>query len=144
MTASQRAAVALESLPHFEEEAEKRRRILISESRTSETVELIPPSDGIKSRDQAGEALIEIRDSRLYRIEAGTFEEYCQSKFKMTDRHARRLMQGAGIAKKIGPVGPVTEYAIREIAKVAPEKRQEVFQKATESASGHVPTARKK
>ena len=36
-------------------------------------------------------------------------------------------MQGAGIAKEIGPVGPVTEYAIREIAKVSPEKRQGVF-----------------
>jgi hypothetical protein len=36
----------------------------------------------------------------------------------------------------------ISERAVREIAKVAPEKRQEVFQKATEAASGHVPIAR--
>jgi hypothetical protein len=54
LTASQRAAVATESLPHFEAEAEKRRREKISDSRTSETVELVPPSQEVKSRDQAG------------------------------------------------------------------------------------------
>lgn len=39
-------------------------------------------------------------------------------------------------------MGVIPERAVREIAKVAPEKRQEVFTRATEKASGHIPTAR--
>jgi ParB-like chromosome segregation protein Spo0J len=55
LTASQRAAVALESLPHFEEEAKKRYDANVGRP-SKESVELVPPiSDGHKSRDQAGE-----------------------------------------------------------------------------------------
>ena len=97
---------------------------------------------GLQSWIEVGEALIEIRDSRLYRIEARTFEEYCQSRFKMGKAHAHRLMTAAPIAKDLSPIGDIPESVVREIAKVAPEKRQEVFQKATESADGHVPSAR--
>jgi hypothetical protein len=97
---------------------------------------------GMQSWIEVGEALIEIRDSRLYRIEAKTFEEYCQSRFKMSRQHANRLISSAPIARSLETTVSISEKAVREIAKVAPEKRQEVFQKATESASGHVPTAR--
>ena len=97
---------------------------------------------GLQSWIEVGEALIEIRDSRLYRIEAGTFEEYCQSRFKMGKAHAHRLMTAAPIAKDLSPIGDIKESVIREIAKVAPERRAEVFAAATESAAGHVPTAR--
>jgi len=52
LTASQKAAIATESLPYFEEEAKKRQ---IRKSDNS-VVELVPQqNDGIKSRDQAGE-----------------------------------------------------------------------------------------
>ena len=91
---------------------------------------------------EVGEALIEIRDSRLYRVEAKTFGEYIQKKFKMSHQHANRLMTGAPIAREIEPMGVIPERAVREIAKVEPSKRQEVFEKATSTASGHVPTAR--
>ena len=97
---------------------------------------------GLQSWIEVGEALIEIRDSRLYKIEAKTFEEYCQTRFKMDRTYAHRLMNGAPIAKDLLPKGNISERAVREIAKVAPERRQEIFDKATESASGHVPTAR--
>lgn len=99
-------------------------------------------STGLQGWIEVGEALIEIRDSRLYRIEAGTFEEYCQSKFKMEKRHAYQLMQGAPIAREVCATAHISNKATLELAKVAPEKRQEVFEKATEAASGHVPTAR--
>lgn len=62
----------------------------------------------------------------------------------MGKAHAHRLMTAAPIAKDLSPMGDIPERAIREIAKVAPDKRKAVFQKAKESASGHIPTARKK
>ena len=97
---------------------------------------------GLQSWIEVGEALIEIRDSRLYRIEAGTFEEYCQSKFKIQKSYVYQLMTGSKVARDLSATADVSQKAIREIAKVAPEKRQEVFEKATATASGHVPTAR--
>jgi hypothetical protein len=70
-------------------------------------VELVPPpSEGIKSRDQAG-ALVGVNGR--YVSEAGTFEEYCQSKFKMDRIHAHRLMVAAPIAKELLPTGNITE-----------------------------------
>lgn len=97
---------------------------------------------GLQSWIEVGEALIEIRDSRLYRVEASTFEEYCQIKFKMSDRHARSLMSGAPVARKIGSVLPLSQRAAVELVKVSEEKRQEIFEKAAETAKGSVPTAR--
>ena len=114
-------------------------------------MELIPQAnDGHKSRDQAGEALIEIRDSRLYRIEAKTFEEYCQSKFKIERARAYQLMGGAAVVGDLstkvdkrsewwGKQRAITETAARELTKVAPERRAEVFAAATVSALGHRP-----
>jgi len=97
---------------------------------------------GLQSWIEVGEALIEIRDSRLYRVEHDTFEEYCQQRVKMERRHAYRLMEAAPIAREVSPVGHISERAIREIAKVEPARRAEVFQAATEASNGHVPTAR--
>ena len=97
---------------------------------------------GLQSWIEVGEALIEIRDSRLYKIEAATFEEYCQNKFKMGRKYADRLISAAPIARELTPTGVISERAIREIAKVEPERRQEIFDKATDASQGHVPTAR--
>jgi len=53
----------------------------------------------------------------------------------MERRHAYRLMQSAPIAREVSPMGHISERAVREIAKVAPEKRQEVFEKAAETGA---------
>jgi hypothetical protein len=97
---------------------------------------------GLQSWIDVGEALIEIRDSRLYRIEAKTFEEYCQIKFKMSRRHANNLIAAAPVVKTLGSTLPISQRAAGELVKVEPDKRQEVFAKATEDAGGHTPTAR--
>jgi hypothetical protein len=61
----------------------------------------------------------------------------------MEKRHAYQLMQGAPIAREVCATAHISNKATLELAKVAPEKRQEVFEKATASASGHVPTRKK-
>jgi hypothetical protein len=101
---------------------------------------------GLQSWIEVGEALIEIRDSRLYRIEAKTFEEYCRNKFRLEKSRVHQLMSGSKIVASLDLENStkveVTERAVREIAKLAPERRAEVFAAATGSAAGHVPTAR--
>ena len=97
---------------------------------------------GQKAFIEVGTALAEIRDARLYKADYKTFENYCVSKWGFKRAHAYRLIAAAGIAKDLSPIGNIPESVVREIAKVEPSKRQEVYDKATETASGHVPTAR--
>ena len=51
---------------------------------------------GLKTFVQVGEALLEIRESRLYRKQYKSFEEYCQKRWNFTSRQANRLI-GAGV-----------------------------------------------
>jgi hypothetical protein len=102
---------------------------------------------GLDTFVEVGEALLEIRDSRLYRIEHGTFEEYCKGKWGMSIRHADRLMIGAKAVdaiKQSGPIGlvPQAESQARPLTKLRPEDQPKAWQKAVEIAGGEQPTAK--
>lgn len=60
---------------------------------------------GLNGFLEVGEALIEIRESRLYRGTHGTFEAYCDARWGFTDRRARQLMAAA----EIGTIVPVSK-----------------------------------
>jgi len=83
-------------------------------------------------------ALAEIRDSRLYRADHATFEDYCQKKWGWRRDYCDKLIQGAAVVKALPErvhtiVG--TETQARELAKVEPERRVAVLEKAAESDS---------
>lgn len=68
---------------------------------------------GLQTFAEVGAALAEIRDSRLYRDDWSTFENYCQGAWGFTDRRARHLMDAAAV----GTVVPVeNERQARELA----------------------------
>ena len=50
---------------------------------------------GLKTFYEVGEALLMIRDNRLYRVTYATFEEYCQERWQMTRQHVNRLIGAA-------------------------------------------------
>jgi hypothetical protein len=79
---------------------------------------------------EVGNALREIRDSRLYRATHGTFEAYCRERWGISRPHAYRLISSAEVAKSLSPVGDITERALRPLAKLHPQKRQAAFSKA--------------
>jgi len=54
---------------------------------------------GMASFIEVGNALLRIRHERLYRVEFGTFQEYCEARWQMTDRHARRMIEAAEAAQ---------------------------------------------
>lgn len=94
-----------------------------------------------------GEALAEIRDSRLYRVEFNTFEAYVHGKWNMSIRHADRLMVGAKAVanvKQTGPIGPVpkTESQARPLTRLPAEQQPGAWAKAVEIAGGDQPTAK--
>lgn len=108
------------------------------ESRSlSEYEEII--RNGKESFIKVGQALLNVRDGRLFRDSYVTFEDYCQKKWGFNRTRGQQLIQAAiTIAETDGGEAITNERQAREIAKVPKEKRGEVLSRA--GASG-VPTA---
>lgn len=87
-----------------------------------------------------GHALLEIRESRLYREQSDTFESYCQIKWGFTRHNANRLIQAAEIVSEFGDHGhqnepaPTNERQARALAAAPPEDRKSVWKEAVASA----------
>lgn len=81
-----------------------------------------------------GEALIEIRDKKLYRAESKSFEEFCAKNLHMGRAHAYRLIEYHEM--KMSPIGDkiANEGQAREVARVKPEKRARVVREAAARA----------
>jgi hypothetical protein len=96
---------------------------------------------------EAGKALAELRDRRLYRSTHKTFEEYCRDRFSYTYRHVNYLIAGCLIVDNI-KVGtnssqnesqdemgtnsshflPTSEVQVRPLAKLEPQQQPEAWQ----------------
>ena len=74
-------------------------------------------SSGIRSFTAVGEALLEIRDKRLYRPLL-TFDEYCQLRWQMSKSHANRNIDASRVAKILEPndISVLTESHARPLA----------------------------
>lgn len=101
---------------------------------------------GLKTFVDVGNALLAIRDKRLYRQDFGTFEEYCNDRWGFTDRRARMLMSAAEAVSNIQigtivPILPATESQARPLTKLEPELQATVWQKAVETAPNGKVTA---
>lgn len=100
---------------------------------------------GLQTFVEVGEALLEIRDSRLYKIEHSTFEEYCREKWSMSDRQARHLISASSVTtnlSKTGTIVPKVESQARPLAKLPPEQQAPAWETAVEKADGKQPTAK--
>lgn len=56
---------------------------------------------GLATFREVGEALLEIRDQRLYRLVAVTFEAYCRDRWGMERNRAYQLMGAAEVTKAL-------------------------------------------
>ncbi len=64
-----------------------------------------------------GDALHEIRETRLYRDSHSTFEDYCQERWQMDRRHANRHIDAAMIVGSIDPdLAPTSVGVARALA----------------------------
>jgi len=62
---------------------------------------------GLATFVEVGQALMKIRDARLYRETHETFESYCRERWGWSRRHANRTIQAAEVAGVLGPMGPI-------------------------------------
>lgn len=102
---------------------------------------------GLNTFVEVGEALLEIRDSKLYRIEHKTFEAYCRDKWQMSKQRANQLVAASCVVDAItkmttNVVIPKTEAQVRPLGKLEPEDQPKAWAKAVELAGGEQPTAK--
>ncbi|RCJ40945.1 hypothetical protein A6770_36885 [Nostoc minutum NIES-26] len=113
---------------------------------------------------EAGCALRELRDRRLYRSTHKTFEEYCKDRFGFERRHPYRLIEAAGVVENLKkmcpnwtqndvsktvtvetvgiPILPTSEGQVRPLTTLEPQEQQKAWQQAVEAVGGKVPTGR--
>ncbi|MCC5600520.1 hypothetical protein [Nostoc favosum] len=98
---------------------------------------------------EAGKALAELRDRRLYRSTHRTFEEYCRDRFGHSRRQSYLLMDAAVVfdnliekCDQFDHILPTAEGQVRPMTKLEPQEQHEVWVKAVEQAGGKVPPAR--
>lgn len=88
---------------------------------------------GLQTFVEVGQALMLIRDKRLYRAEYSRFEDYCQDKWQLKKSQTYRLIDAANVVEniKLPPGGklPQTEKHARPLTKLEPELQAEAWQK---------------
>lgn len=92
---------------------------------------------GLQTFVDVGQALLEIREARLYRQEFGTFEDYCRERWGMDKRYANYQIAAAQVIGNLGtivPVLPATESQARPLAPLAPAMQREAWQRAVDTA----------
>ncbi|MHC5599025.1 MAG: hypothetical protein ACYTXC_24300 [Nostoc sp.] len=108
---------------------------------------------------EAGKALAELRDRRLYRSTHKTFEDYCRDRFGHSRQKSNYLIAAADVYENLtticcqnlppedlttnrSQILPTSEGQVRPITKLEPQEQWEVWQQAVELAGGKVPTGR--
>jgi hypothetical protein len=109
---------------------------------------------GMKAFLEVGQALIAIRDQRLYRRYHATFEVYCEQRWGLKSSRTYQLMAAATVVENIKETFasgdessttvelPANEGQIRALSKVWHEDQAAVWQKAVETAPAGKVTAR--
>lgn len=99
---------------------------------------------GLKTFIDVGQALAEIRDSRLYKGTHDTFESYLEGRWGMSRAHAYRMISAAEVVSPIGDIEgpkPTNEGQARALAAVPEPERAEVWREAVDRTDGK-PTAK--
>lgn len=102
---------------------------------------------GLMQFREVGEALVQIRDGRLYREKFATFEAYCREIWNLGRQHAYRMIGAAAAVQQIesmSPIGdkrhktpivlPTSESQARPLARLDPEDVPIVWQQVIEQA----------
>lgn len=85
---------------------------------------------GLQTFIEVGQALLTIRDKRLYRSGFRTFEEYCGAKWQIGKAYAFRLISAAEVISNLSPHGdilPKNEFEARPLTQLEPELQPEAW-----------------
>lgn len=97
---------------------------------------------------EAGIALMELRDRKLYRSTHKTFEEYCRERFGYNRSRSYQFIDAATVVDnlqkcpQIVDIFPTAESQVRPLVPLEPDLQQEAWVLSVEAASGKVPSGR--
>ena len=104
---------------------------------------------------EAGTALRQLRDGRLYRSTHKTFEEYCRDRFGFSRAHPYRLIDAAAVVDNLSSINtqnnlspnrrqimPTAMEQVRALTTLEPDAQQQVWHQAVDEAGGKVPSGR--
>lgn len=103
---------------------------------------------GIKTFREVGEALLSVRDNRLYRAEFATFEDYCNERWQLSGRRINHIIAASQVAEVVSTVAvgtmvpEINERQARELAPLleTPDEMRAAFTEAIARSDGR-PTA---
>jgi hypothetical protein len=94
--------------------------------------------NGLKTFVDVGNALIEIRDARLYRGTHPTFEAYCKGRWDISRPYAYQLIDSAATVNNLSAMAdiplPTSERVVRPLTKLEPALQREVWREAVATA----------
>jgi len=118
----------------------------IDESHELERCEVVI-KQGLQTFIEVGQALMTIREKRLYRIGFKTFEDYCTHKWGMVQQSATRLIRAYETvtnlqSEPIGSVLPKSENQIRPLTSLEPEIQKEVWTEVVKTHGDNITAAK--
>ena len=101
----------------------------------------------LKAFYEVGAALLEIRESKLYKDTHATFEDYCRDRWDMTRDYAYKLIGSSQVVSNLGNVDnclqkPSTESQARPLTRLSAPLQKEAWERAVETAPEGKVTAR--
>lgn len=92
---------------------------------------------GLETFIEVGQALLTIREKRLYRLEFGTFEDYCRGKWDFGRRYVNQIIQASEIVSNLGAIAPIlpqTESQARPLTSLEPEAQREAWKEVVQQS----------
>lgn len=94
---------------------------------------------GLKSFIEVGNALLEIREGKLYRESHDSFSDYLRDRWQMGKSRAYQLINASSVAENVHNCGQnypslTSESQARELAKLSAEQQAEAWERAVETA----------
>ena len=100
---------------------------------------------GLQTFVEVGQALMLIRDKRLYRAEYGTFKDYCETKWNISRRRGYELINASLVIDNVrnsAQIQPKNEGQTNPLTKIEPELQSEVWQETVNRHGDNI-TAKK-
>lgn len=100
---------------------------------------------GLQTFIEVGQALMTIRDKKLYRIGFKTFEEYCLEKWSISRPKAYQLIEAANVISGLSTmvdILPQSERQTRPLTSLEPEIQKEVWTEVVKTHGDNITAAK--
>jgi len=108
----------------------------IDESHELERCEVVI-KQGLKTFIEVGQALMTIKEKRLYRISFKTFEDYCVEKWAFKRTHVYQLIEASAVISNLSAMAnilPQSERQVRPLTSLEPEIQKEVWKEVVKQS----------